>query len=82
MTIQEAWKRILEIRGERVSCFTIEFWHHSSGEETVNVTLWDDKRHHYAKNLEGIIKLAEVSMGKPGIVDGELPEQTDQPEKG
>lgn len=84
MTIQEAWKKILEIRGERTTCFTIEFWHHSNdpGKTTTKVRLWDGVTSHDAQNLEDLIKLAEVSIGKPGVVDGELPEQTDQAEKG
>ena len=84
MTIQEAWKKILEIRGERDSCLTVELWHynHDPGKTTTKIWLWDGRASHPAQNLEDIIKRAEISVSKPGIVDGELPEPVDQAEKG
>ena len=82
MMIQEAWKRILEIRGERETKFGIEFWHYRQipGRPVVKVSLWDGERHYYAENLEDLIKLAEVSVGEPGVIDGELPEIAEKKE--
>jgi len=85
MTIQDAWKRILEIRGERVDTkFAIEFWHysHAPGDSAVRLSVWDGNQHHYAKNLEDLIKLVEVSVGKPGMIDGELPETPEKAKEG
>ena len=84
MTIQEAWKKILEIRGERASCLTVDLWHygHDPGKTEIKLSFWDGSTLLSAKNLDDLIKLAEVSVGKPGIVDGELPEPADQAEKG
>ena len=76
MTIQDAWKRILEIRGERETLFTVEFWQypHAPGKTEIQLRLWDGKANHYATTLDGIIKAAEESIGEPGVIDGELPE--------
>ena len=74
--IQEAWKRILEIRGKRLTSIGIDFWHYDRdpGKTTVAVHLWDGKELRYGKTLEDLIKLAEVSMSEPKMIDGELPE--------
>jgi len=83
MTIQEAWKRILEIRGEKLTtCVTIELWHYSQrpGETNISIWLWDGEKNIRGKNLEDLIKLAEVSVGEPGMIDGELPETTERKE--
>lgn len=78
MTIQEAWKSILEIRGKKVTCFTVQLWQWGSGAQEIKLSLFDGKDSHSAKNLDDIIKLAEVSVSEPGVIDGELPEITEK----
>lgn len=74
MTIQEAWKRVLEIRGNRVTCVEICLWQYTSGNRGVTLKLWDGQEHRNAGNLEDLIRLAEGSVaGKTEIIDGELP---------
>ena len=82
MTIQEAWKRILEIRGERTTCMTVEFWHHNShpGKTSVKVWLFDGKMSQEVPSLEALIGLAEGSVSEPPVIDGELPEATEKKE--
>lgn len=83
MTIQEAWKRILEIRGERETKLTIEFWQYGAdiGGQKIKLSLWDGNKHYHAESLEDLIQLAVVSVVEKttkvieviGAIDGELP---------
>jgi len=82
MTIQDAWKRILEIRGKKVTCFTVQLWQWGSGAQELKLSLFDGKDSHYAKNLDDIIKLAEISVSEPGVIDGELPETPEKAKEG
>lgn len=80
MTIQEAWKKVLEIRGDRTTCVTIELWQYGIGNRGVTLKLWDDKKLRNATSLEDLIRCAEASIAEQTeiIVDGELPQATSE----
>lgn len=75
MTIQEAWKKVLEIRGDRTTCVKIELWQYTMDSRGVMLKMWDGQEHYDAKSLEDLIRLAEASVAeKTEVIDGELPE--------
>ncbi len=77
MTIQECWKKIKDIRKNRTTCVTIDLWLRSDNSEYFNLRLWidEDSKHVQVKNLEDLVKAAEMSLSKEKTVDGELPIQ-------
>jgi len=82
MTIQEAWKELLEIRGDRVTCLTIDLWQYNTGEQKQAVSLWDGVKLHEAKNLTALLEIAKALDAPKEPVDGELPEAIERKEGG
>lgn len=75
MTIQEAWKKVLEIRGNRTTCVTLELWQYTNDSRGIVLKLWDGEGSRNAVSLEDLIRVAEASVAeKTEMIDGELPE--------